>query len=201
MKKPPKPKNKRQKDLRSPTPLGAPKILDSNKTGIEPKSLHKPHMEKERRPPPLWWVWKEFWAFAGPIISVVGLYFLLRPQITVEPSVNLDPAQTLSTQLLIKNSGHVPVYNIHFGFALGGGSVSLGSMTFGPKTLEPVAALPAGVSVTRELAAESFDVKAPDVILKVSYRWPIIGKETTESFHFSIKRGTAGFFLVPDLQP
>lgn len=147
----------------------------------------------------LWWGWKEFWAFAGPLISVVGLYFLLRPQITVEPSVNLDPSQTLSTQLLIKNVGHVPIYNVRFGFALSGGHVYIGRMTVGGPTLRPIALLSAGTAVTRGLAAESIDVQAPDVILNVTYAWPMVGKETTVPFHFSIKRGAAGFFLVPDL--
>jgi hypothetical protein len=196
MKKPPKPKPKKGRP-KSSNPLGALDSPDSRKIETDPKSTHNQKKGKEKPPSLLWWGWKEFWAFAGPIISVVGLYFLLRPQITVEPSVNLDPAQTLSTQLVIKNAGRVPVYNVHFGFALGG-FVSTGRLVFGP-TLQPVAALPAGASVTRAIASESFDVKAPDVILIVHYSWPIIGNETTESFHFSIKRGATGFFLVPDL--
>ena len=79
-----------------------------------------------------------------------------------------------------------------------GHDVRIGRLTLGP-TLQPVAALPAGASVTRGLAAESFDIQVPDVFFDVYYTWPIIGKETKESFHFSIRRGTAGFFLVPDL--
>jgi hypothetical protein len=142
--------------------------------------------------------WKGFWAFAGPTVSLVGFFFLLAPQISVEPSVNLDPAQTLSTQLLIKNTGRVPIHNIHFGFALGGGSVFIGRMAFGT-TLQPIATLSPGASITRAIASESFDVQAPDVTLNVTYSWPIIGKETTQSFHFAIKRGAGGFFLVPDL--
>ncbi|MEO6780157.1 MAG: hypothetical protein ABI407_03790 [Bradyrhizobium sp.] len=197
MKKPPKLKHQK-KPSRLPSQLSEPNNLGSKTIEEEPKSSHTQPTGKEKFRSLLWWGWKEFWAFAGPLISVVGLYFWLRPQITVEPSVNLDPSQTLSTQLLIKNVGHVPIYNVRFGFALGGGHVYIGRMTRGDN-LKPIALLSAGTAVTRALASESIDVQAPDVILNVTYVWPIIGKETTVPFHFSIKRGAAGFFLVPDL--
>src|ERR1700722_15915383 len=118
MKKPPKSKPKKGHP-KPPNPLGARDSPDNSKTETESKSSHTQQKEKEKPRSLIWWGWKEFWAFAGPLISVVGLYFLLRPQIIVEPSVNLDPAQTLSTQLIIKNAGRVPVYNVHFGFGLG----------------------------------------------------------------------------------
>lgn len=147
--------------------------------------------------------WKEFWAYVGPIISLIGCYFLLAPQISVEPTVNLDPSQSLSTQLLIKNTGHVPIYNIRLAADLGGakGPVYMGHLKPSRAMFQPIEVLAAGASVTRAIAAESFNVQAPDIIFKVIYDWPIIGKEATSQFHFSIKRGAAGFFLVPDLPP
>src|ERR1700687_4130763 len=112
MKKPPKPKVKKQ-HLISTTPLPAPQNVNNTKPTTEPKLLQTQQGEKGRSPSQVSWLWKEFWAYAGPIVSLIGFYFLLAPQISVEPTISLDPTQTLSTQLLIKNVGHVPVYNIH----------------------------------------------------------------------------------------
>ncbi len=63
----------------------------------------------------VWGAWKEVWAILGPCIALTGFFFLLKPQVEIDPSVNLDPAEPLATQFLISNKGHVPVYNIQFG--------------------------------------------------------------------------------------
>jgi hypothetical protein len=54
---------------------------------------------KERPPKGLWFWWKETWAFLGPIVALAGFAYLWMPQISIEPSVNLDPSQPLATQV------------------------------------------------------------------------------------------------------
>jgi hypothetical protein len=62
---------------------------------------------------------------------LIGFAFLVMPQLSIEPSINLDPAQPLATQFLITNKGHVSVYDVRFACSLGGGNVYIGHMTTG----------------------------------------------------------------------
>jgi hypothetical protein len=147
-----------------------------------------------------WQLWKELWAFIGPLIAVTSFAFLMMPQVSIEPSVNLDPAQPLATQFLITNRGRVPVYNVRFGCSLSGKMVQVGHMSTSSSTIAPVAVIPAGKSVTKGCALASQDIQAEDIAISVTYHWPIIRIEATEMGHFAIRHSAPGFFLVPNLQ-
>lgn len=145
----------------------------------------------------LWRAWQSVWGILGPSIALTGLFFLLKPEIQIAPSVNLDPSEPLSTQFLISNRGHVPVYNMTFSCGLGKRRwVHIGHMR--PGNLMSVETLPAGTAVTRSCATESADINTNAVIISITYAWPIVGWKSTEESVFTIVHGTPGFFLVPD---
>jgi hypothetical protein len=120
------------------------------------------------------------------------------PQLTIEPSVNIDPAQPLATQFVVSNTGHVPVYDLRFacGFGGGKGSTQIGRLVIGGSA--PVAVLPPGKGVTRSCALESRDTVIPSIRVNVAYRWPVIGIGDGQYAMFKITHGSPGFFLVPD---
>lgn len=156
-----------------------------SQTAISPKLLRR---------------WQNTWSILGPIVTLISLFFLLSPSVTIEPSVNLDPSQTLATQFLITNRGHVPIYNVQFSCGYGF-PLSIGNLEGNGWMIRPVPELPAGVAVTRACSIASKDVETSDINISVTYSWPVIGwiKKSTETRHFSIRRGSPGFFLVPDL--
>ena len=53
-----------------------------------------------------------FWASVSLILALVGSYYLLRPQISVEPDAAIDPKQPVKTPFRITNSGQTSVYNL-----------------------------------------------------------------------------------------
>ncbi|VTZ50324.1 hypothetical protein MPC4_220054 [Methylocella tundrae] len=167
---------------------------------IEATQPEPTRSEKPRAGFPIMWFWKEFWAFAGPILTLTSAWFLLSPQISIEPSVNLDPSQPVATQFLITNRGHVPVYDVHFGCGFGGGgAIHIGHLKLSMATMLPVRVLPPGVQVTRNCAVESDNIQVPDISITATYTWPVIRWQGTQTAHFSLRHGTPGFFLVPDL--
>jgi hypothetical protein len=144
----------------------------------------------------IWQGWKEFWALAGPLMALVSIAFLLMPQITIEPSVNLDPQQPLTTQFLITNRGKVPVYEVRFSCGIGGpGGTHIGMSS---STSSPILTLAPGESVTRACIVESQDIATQVITVSATYRWPLIRYESTSAAHLSLKHGTPGFFLVPE---
>src|SRR2546430_7619473 len=52
----------------------------------------------------------------------------------------------------------------------------------------------------RSCAVESQDISTQVITVSATYRWPLIRYESTFAAHFSLKHGTPGFFLVPDLR-
>src|ERR1700757_509233 len=85
-----------------PTPTSSRE--EKSRTAIAPKLLRR---------------WQNTWSILGPIVTLISLFFLLKPSVTIEPSVNLDPSQTFATQFLITNRGHVPAYNVQFSCGYG----------------------------------------------------------------------------------
>lgn len=144
-----------------------------------------------------WGAWKAFWAFVGPLMASTTFYSFVTPNITIEPSINLDPSQPLATQFLISNRGHFSVFNVRFSCQFNGRSIYIGHLVGGASTLQPVYQLMPSTSVTRSCAIESSDVIIPDIVVVVFYRWPLIGLESSKTAHFSVRKGAPGFFLVP----
>jgi hypothetical protein len=145
----------------------------------------------------IWQGWKEFWALAGPLMALVSLVFLFTPQITIEPTVNLDPQQPLATQFLITNRGKVPIYDVRFSCRIGGpGGTNMRDLS--SSTLSPISTLAPGDSATRACAVESQDIATQVITVSATYRWPLIRYQSTSAAQFSLKHGTPGFFLVPE---
>lgn len=196
MKKNPRHKRNRPKGNRN----------SASSSGLNMQSIN-PGTDREGPPEPKWktvrfvWLcWERFWAFAGPLAAVFGFSFNPIPDIVIEPSVNLDPTQTYSTQILIANRGRVPVYELSFSckIGVGGGSTYIKSLTIDSSLIEPAPALPASQSITRACAIAGNVEGNRKLDFTVQYHWPIIGKIDSKTAHFNVKRGPPGFFLLPD---
>jgi hypothetical protein len=149
-----------------------------------------------------WSGWKEFWAFVGPLALIASLWINFTPSITIEPSANVDPQREYATQFLITNRGHVPVYDARFSCSIGvGGGLTTIDGTLTPPDLRPVGLLASGQSVTRSCDV-GLDVQGNTRIrFEVSFVWPLIGHHGTRQAIFSLRRGSPGYFLVPDSVP
>src|SRR5271168_1422646 len=124
-------------------------------------------------------IWQITSGILGAVVTVTGLFWL-KPQVQIEPSVNLDPSQPLATQFQITNRGNVPVYNVNFSCDIRGATY-IGNLTGNMSTLAPVAVLPPGRSVTRACALESAKIDGNTFIeISATYAWPIIGRRSTE---------------------
>jgi len=186
----------------NPTSTQSTATEDPTHTPSQTPPTRKKEREQSSKPHRIWRGWKEVWAVLGPIVALTGLFLLLIPQVRIEPSVNLDPSQPLSTQFLVSNVGRIiPVYNVRFGCAFGspGGNTYIGRLETIPRTLAPVAVLRPGHPVTRACAEKSADIETGDVAISATYVWPVIGWQSTEMAHFSIRKGAPGFFLVPNI--
>jgi hypothetical protein len=155
------------------------------------------------RPTQVWRIWQIVWGVTGPIASLIGLFFLLRPTVTIEPTASLDRSQALATQFKVMNTSHVPVYNVHFrceyGFPLSFGNPGL-DMTGTSFALAPV--LSPGRTITRSCAdPSSRDVGTPNMRITTFYEWPLIGKTDNIPAFFRVVKGNEGYFLLPDEMP
>jgi hypothetical protein len=194
-------KKRRRKKPQVPrhTTQSPEKIIQTSSHGTQQQKEEPPkELEPKRLRSRIWQWWKDGWALLGPIVALVSFLYLWIPEISIEPSVNLDPMQPLATQFLVRNNGRVPIYNVRFGCILGGGNTYIGHLVIGP-TLMPVQTLPAGLSVTRGCAVESSDITVPVITITVTYRWPLIGIQSVQTASFSLRHGVPGFFLVPEM--
>lgn len=151
----------------------------------------------------VWGPWQAVWGLIGPIISLVSVCFWLQPAITIEPTASLDRSETFATQFKVTNTGHVPVYNVHFrceyGFPLSFGSPGL-DMT--GNSFAPAAVLSPGGAITRSCAdTSSHDVGTPNMQITTLYKWPIIGNTVSGAAFFRVVKGNDGYFLLSDQMP
>jgi hypothetical protein len=151
--------------------------------------------------PAIWGLWQATWGVIGPIITLVSVGFWLEPAIIIEPTASLDRSETLATQFKVTNTGHVPVYDLHFrceyGFPLSAGNFDMTGRSFGP-----AAVLSPGQPITRSCAdASSHDVGTPNMQITAFYKWPITGKTTSVAVYFRVVKGNDGYFLLPDQMP
>lgn len=100
---------------------------------------------------------------------------------------------------MVTNRGHVPVYNVSFKCGANFQGV-FGKLVFSGATISPVAELDASRAVTRACVVESAD-PPPNATqtVTVDFVWPVIGYKDSTTAYFSIRRGSPGFFMVPDL--
>lgn len=149
----------------------------------------------------VWSIWKEVWAFLGPTITLVGLYYSALSNITIEPSVNLDPARQYATQVLISNRGNFTVYNLRFECAYGDGgerTVFNGRLSK-PDTLA-VSQLDPGQATTKSCDSALSLEGNQKLGFVVAYR-SLLGGEARKIAHFGVRKGAPGYFLVPEAFP
>jgi hypothetical protein len=167
---------------------------------ITPEPVEAPKSKSDPAPRAwgAWKAWKEVWAFVGPCIALTSFYFLMQPNVTIDPSVNLDPGQPLATQFQVTNRGHFTVSDVLFTCKLGGANLHIGKLPLllGPVPLT-VAELAPGEAVTVACAELSHDVEFGDLQVIARYKWPLSWWQSTIRAHFSLRKGTPGFFLVP----
>jgi hypothetical protein len=187
--------SKRHRRQRGTLVPAAPNVVNQPTIQGQPKTQAKSQI--------IWNSWKAFWAFVGPITATLGFWFTVAPAITVEPSVNTDPAKIYATQILITNRGHVPIYDLRFSCGLGvGGGHSTFNGTLSPPDIRPAERLDAGRALTRSCDVGTLDVEGnARLSFEVSYAWPIIGHRDSRKVIFDVKKGVPGYFLVPDVLP
>jgi hypothetical protein len=149
--------------------------------------------------------WKNVWAIVGPLVSLVGLAFLLWPQITINNIASLNPDDPLSAQFMITNSGHVPIYNVHVVCSLNvgeEGGLYLGDVTINSSMIAPINRISPGQGATRSCSVSSKGSKTDNIEISVGYRWPIIWRQDEKVSFFKTVRSEGGaVFLLPDLPP
>ncbi|GJE65758.1 hypothetical protein LNAOJCKE_2971 [Methylorubrum aminovorans] len=146
-------------------------------------------------------VWKDFWSYVGPLITILGLMNYYWPSISIASGVNLDPKQDFQTQFVVTNTGNVPVHGVSFACALVGHRVSIGKLVGGGNTLSPIATLTPGEPASRGCFTKSLSIDGPLLKVTTYYRWPLIGAIASKHAYFSAQRGTDGVFLVPEAAP
>jgi hypothetical protein len=160
----------------------APAGLSNRETGFFPK-------------------WKTFWAFVGPMITVLGLANYYWPSLTITTGVNLGPEELFQTQFLVTNSGHNYLYDITFICDLIGYSATIHELDYDSRNLQPIPVLVPNHPVSRGCFAKSLVENGPWLKVTVEYRWPLIGWHASEIAFFSAKRGANSFYLVPEAAP
>lgn len=194
MKKPKKPKIKRHQ---AQTEKGAPEEREEK----EPMQNHA-----NRAPASIVTRWRYFYRLllrvgkVASAISAIGAFALLAtPQIRVLPSVVIDPQNTFGTQLAIVNQGHVPVFDLNFSCNVDAADRSGPILKNVVTRLSAIKTLWPNQTATRNC---SIILAAPDTNVEaiVDYRWPIYFLRTTAPFYFTARKGTAGYFLVPDVR-
>lgn len=150
-------------------------------------------------------MWQEFWSVVGPIFVLITFYSNFTPAIAIGPSVNLDKAQTYSTQILITNTGRVPVYDLTFSCLFGGPTGRMDVYRLGddsePDDLAPVQRLAAGQPITKACATTSDVGGNNQLTFVVNFKWPLIGYRDSRTAFFEIKEGREGHFLLPSGSP
>jgi hypothetical protein len=185
---------------RRPKPSRATaKIVTDNKTIVKENKV--PINQQPGLPKRIWQIWQISWGVLGPILTLIGFFFLLKPKVLIEPSANLDPSQSLATQFRVLNAGNLPVYNVTFGCGYGS-PMRIHDFTISGSAIMPVPVLQPGFPVTRSCAVSSVGVELPSVQITANYQWPLIRKNGAVSAFFRVVQGAGGhYFLLPDLPP
>ena len=124
---------------------------------------------------------------------------LATPQIRVLPSVIIDPQNSFGTQLAIVNQGRIPVYDLHFSCNVNSDAPNGIIRNLGIQAGPPISIFWPNQTATRNCSI-MIAVENAKVYAMVRYRWPIIGWHTTAPFLFALRKGSSGFFLVPDVE-
>lgn len=148
--------------------------------------------------------WKNFWAFAGPLFTILGLGNYYTPSVTITSGVNLDPKQSLQTQFLVTNSGNVRVHDLIFActfkaLVMPGSTASIG--VDGAKLLTKIDELNPKSTISKGCFTQSNTAEGTVLRVVNWFRWPLINYQDRVEAYFVVRKGSDGFFLVPDSPP
>jgi hypothetical protein len=181
----------------------AAKVHETTETSKGDNDISVPRVKRSVQ---AWDWWKALWALFGPIFALITFYSNFTPAISIVPGSNLDGTQSYFTQILITNTGRVPVYDLAFacGFGTNSGTVHIGRIEHSTNNIAPVQRLSPGQSTTKDCAVAS-DVRGDaNLTFTIVYKWPLIGwllGWQAKSAKFDVKEGRDGHFLVPSASP
>lgn len=144
-------------------------------------------------------IWKETWAWIGPLITLLGFWAYWSPTLTITAGAALSSIDPLQTEFIVSNSGHVPVYDIAFECGILPSTKEVPFVMFKymarVETLQPQELVSKGCFERTDFSSA--------VLLKVTvyYTWPIIGKRSNAFAFFTTRHGDKGNFLVAEATP
>jgi hypothetical protein len=183
--------------------------------GGDPPSPPPPNSPSpNRRPPPrnehpFWSWWKFVWGVIGAPTTAVAFAVSYWPHVKLETSINVDPDQTLASELVVTNVSPLPIFNVRL-------KVDLKTLyrptimvtgNISARSVEPIAELRPRQQVAKRIVGSSNAIDIPYVLVNVTYEWPLVCRlritciESTEPFWFAVRHGQAGHFLVPAVEP
>ena len=190
-----------------------PKILELTKpveetakassTPIPPATgCHTTSPQSEQRRSRLLIGWEKFWAFAGPLVSILSLAQYYWPAISITTGANLRPRDLFQTDFIVTNTGHTSVYDVSFTCGLIGTSVAIGVVTNEGNDLAKIPELLPNHPASRGCFGRSLMAGGPWIKVSADYKWPLIGRVSRETAFFSAKQNDKGENqLVPEAAP
>jgi hypothetical protein len=133
------------------------------------------------------------------LASVMTLILLMVPKITIQASVNASPNEAFGTQFAVTNQGNVPVIDVRFSCRVdASGQATLSNVVI---TRTAASVLWPGRTTTQNCGIGAIIDLNARVHVSVNYRWPIYFIKSTSQSYFRGLKGSAGYFLVPDVEP
>lgn len=143
--------------------------------------------------------YKNFWALVGPIVAVVGASAYWSPSVVISAGTNIDPTQTLQTDLLITNTGHLPVYNVRFQCAIIASEISHAELANDfDRTLKKIEVLSPSMPIARQCFTVSRHIVGAILRITAFYEWPFSYRKAHASGFFAVRESASGFFLEPE---
>src|SRR5580693_7100519 len=100
-------------------------IHQSNGTAVPAKAASTESKERGSIAASTWKLWQVCWAVFGPLMTLAAFCLSIKPSVSIEPGVNIDPTQSYSTQVTITNRGYFSIHNLTFGCGIGGGGATI----------------------------------------------------------------------------
>ena len=130
-----------------------------------------------------------------------SLWIYWIPHLTISLGENLNKAETLQTQFVVTNTGHITIYGIGFWCTAGGlGRPKHIEMNIG-KTAPIVDALAPNASVSRGCFVHSETSDGDYLRVTAWFFWPVIRNLDSVTSYFRVRQTSDGFALVPDVEP
>ena len=136
------------------------------------------------------------------ILALIGSYYLLRPQIEVEPDTAIDPKQPMTTPFRITNRGVLPIYNVRKECGTtklatdqsANQRFTISGITFRDSTDSTIPRLDSGESTSVSFRPVMFPImsghpiESGDIDVVVEYTTAIIGIHKKQSFRFETRK-------------